>query len=418
MDKFKESSICIVGMIRDSDHTLPALLNQLDNFSCLFKQSAVLIYESNSEDNTPKILNQWERNTNENNSLCSKFINTTSHHNEPFIMKKLLKPNRDPGDEYHFLSRLDKYSAYRNYLLNESIALNMNFDYYAPIDLDVYALDIKRILNALHKAKEKDVSVMCVNGIGRTGYMRDALATIAVNPNNHSDRIWFYYMKGVKPSNMIYANEEFSDVVSCFGAMAFYNFADVIHSKCKYMKTSDAINAYPSLARYYYINEKKGDVGICEHITFNYCLYQYNLKLVIAKDAYLYYGWNALPKQFRRVFTTEVSQYSVVEQQSALFNVSFLHREVMNLYNDTEKMRKLEQREQLQRYGDSKYNQEEKTINPGKIQKLNLTVRMLQATFVLLSVFGFVLWCWHKRLRSIKIKVNIFGTQHEIFGCS
>merc|ERR1712228_346004 len=298
--------------------------------------------------------------------------------NSLMTTKKLLKPDKDPDSEYIPQSRLDEYSAYRNYLLNETIALNMDFDYYAPIDLDVYALDIQRILTALYKSKQLDVSVMCVNGIGRTGYLRDSLATIVVNDSN--DRIWFYYMDGIKRSNLIYTNGEFTNVASCFGAMAFYNFEDIIHSKCKYLKTSNAIKQWPSLSDYYYMNEQKGDVGICEHIIFNYCLYQYNLKLVIARDAYLYYGWNALPKKYRRVITSRQMQYHVA-QESIFANVSFLNKEIMDLYNDSEKIKKELQKEQLERYGYSGYNEEEETMNPGKIQKLNLTVRMLQATF-------------------------------------
>merc|ERR1712228_922742 len=340
--------------------------------------------------------------------------------NSLMTTKKLLKPDKDPDSEYIPQSRLDEYSAYRNYLLNETIALNMDFDYYAPIDLDVYALDIQRILTALYKSKQLDVSVMCVNGIGRTGYLRDSLATIVVNDSN--DRIWFYYMDGIKRSNLIYTNGEFTNVVSCFGAMAFYNFEDIIHSKCKYLKTSNAIKQWPSLSDYYYMNEQKGDVGICEHIIFNYCLYQYNLKLVIARDAYLYYGWNALPKKYRRVISgryDDETPYYVEQQKYHFVNVSFLNQTIMKLYNDTEKTIKEKQKMQLQRYGDSEYNQEEETIHPGKMQKLNLTIRMLQATFIMCSVFGFILWFLRKRLQSIKIKVKLFGdTEYDILGVS
>lgn len=295
---FENSSIVIVGMIRNHDHTIEALLKQLDNLSCLFKTSAVLIYESNSNDNTPKLLKEWRNRVNIDNKLCHDVLlnNNNKDREPPNIIKELLKPNVDPGLKYKDISRLDKYSAYRNYLLNSAIDLEIEFDYFVPIDLDIYGLDIKRVLEELHTAKQKEISVMCLNGIRRTGYMYDSLAAISFNGDdtiyNENDTTWFYYKEEVERSNIIYKSGEFTPMLSCFGAMAFYNFGDIKNTECRYMTSDDAVSKFPILKSFYYTNKKKGDVGICEHIPFNYCLHHHGKKLVIAKDAYLYYGYN------------------------------------------------------------------------------------------------------------------------------
>ena len=291
---FENSSIAIVGMIRNHDHTIKALMKQLDNLSCLFNVSAVLIYESNSNDKTPKLLNEWKIRHNKNNYLCHKYRKDASK-SIPIVIKKLLKPKVDPGMKYNGISRLDKYSEYRNYLLNQVYNLSIDFDYFVPIDLDIYGFDILRVLTQLQKANESNISVMCLNGIRRTGYMYDSLAAIAINDKTEKDEddpIWFYYLEEVERSNIIYSSNEFTNMLSCFGAMAFYNFHDIRKTKCRYMTSDDAKNRYPFLENYYYINKRKGDIGICEHIPFNYCLHDKGKKLAIAKDAYLYYGFN------------------------------------------------------------------------------------------------------------------------------
>ena len=125
---------------------------------------------------------------------------------------------------------------------------------------------------------------MCVNGVRRSGYMFDSLASVMDNG------LWLYYMKEIERSNVIY-NNQFTNMLSCFGAMAFYSFPDIIQSGCRYMTTDIALSHFPELQQFSYINKRKGDKGLCEHISFNYCLYKNNYKLAIARDAYLYYGF-------------------------------------------------------------------------------------------------------------------------------
>merc|ERR1712154_454079 len=102
---------------------------------------------------------------------------------------------------------------------------------------------------------------------------------------------WFYYLDEIYRSNIIYSkSNNLTEAMSCFGAMAFYNFRDIMRTKCRYDTSSEAVSRYPALSEFYYTNRFNGDVGICEHIPFNYCLYSHGLRLVISRNAYLYYG--------------------------------------------------------------------------------------------------------------------------------
>ena len=59
LSQFEHDSIAIVGMVKDAQHTIGGLMAQIDTFACNFDTAVVLIFESNSKDNTPTILEQW-----------------------------------------------------------------------------------------------------------------------------------------------------------------------------------------------------------------------------------------------------------------------------------------------------------------------------------------------------------------------
>merc|ERR1711971_1197989 len=104
------------------------------------------------------------------------------------------------------------------------------------------------------------------------------------------DHEWFYYLDEVHRTNILVSRGDFVNVLSCFGGMAFYNFQDIIRAECRYMTSQEAVSRYPLLEQFWYRNPRKNDVGICEHIPFNYCLRAQGHRLVIARKAYLYYG--------------------------------------------------------------------------------------------------------------------------------
>lgn len=57
--QFMKKSMVVIGMVRDSEKDIIATLQQLDEISCLFDQIVYIFYESNSKDNTPYVLEDW-----------------------------------------------------------------------------------------------------------------------------------------------------------------------------------------------------------------------------------------------------------------------------------------------------------------------------------------------------------------------
>lgn len=57
--QFMEKTMVVIGMVRDSEKDIIATLQQLDEISCLFDQIVFIFYESNSKDNTPYVLEDW-----------------------------------------------------------------------------------------------------------------------------------------------------------------------------------------------------------------------------------------------------------------------------------------------------------------------------------------------------------------------
>merc|ERR1719203_956726 len=57
--QFTEKTMVVIGMVRDSEKDIIATLQQLDEISCIFDQIVFIFYESNSKDNTPYVLEDW-----------------------------------------------------------------------------------------------------------------------------------------------------------------------------------------------------------------------------------------------------------------------------------------------------------------------------------------------------------------------
>eukprot|EP01084_Bolivina_argentea_P045670 84069_1 len=60
--RFQDKSIAIIGLAYNSELTISHLLDELHILSCSFKHVVYIFYESNSMDNTPLILKQWQNN--------------------------------------------------------------------------------------------------------------------------------------------------------------------------------------------------------------------------------------------------------------------------------------------------------------------------------------------------------------------
>lgn len=328
-------SIAIVGMVKDAETRITRLTDQLEHLCCFFSYSSILIFESNSIDSTPELLQNWQSFDYECNLYKYRVeplhVNETKQNliesHQPIIIKKLLKPQIDPAANFTSgdYTRLDRYAMYRRYLLNETWIANQElrnqcinnsnqsnnsyntfemFDYWMVIDLDIFAVDILSILKEINSGintndyeivqmqnnetttQSPQFSALCGNGIRESGWYYDSFATIL------RSGAWFYEMDKYYRSNVIQC-QQFTPCLSCFGGMAIYNYRHIIQSECNYLTYKDAIQKYPKSAIYADIfKDLAGITGICEHIPFHFCLIHSNLTIAIARDAYVYYGFS------------------------------------------------------------------------------------------------------------------------------
>ena len=56
-------SVVIAGMVKNSEKTLPLLLNEMDILACFFDYTHFFVFESNSNDNTRNIIKEWGNNS-------------------------------------------------------------------------------------------------------------------------------------------------------------------------------------------------------------------------------------------------------------------------------------------------------------------------------------------------------------------
>ena len=170
-------SVVFLGMINNAEHTLPHILQQLDAVSCVFRHSLFLFFESNSEDQTTVILEDWRQNKSFEpgtalfDSFCAQIIdeqirengeNAVNHvqsvrkqviYGDDIVRSELTAEikKRSNSTYIHSLSRVEKFVPYRNMLLSELRTRcrrltedeGIEFDYLWMIDPDVFDINLK-----------------------------------------------------------------------------------------------------------------------------------------------------------------------------------------------------------------------------------------------------------------------------------
>ena len=269
-----DKSVIFMGMINNAESTLPHILGQLNELTCLFRNTYFLFFESNSIDNTTKILNNWYNNAtlNSNNyefiSFCDNIIdrNLFPTHRANKVYKYIIYGDdivrrelnleirkRSNSTYIHKLSRVEKFVPYRNMMLDQLINITTNinndiiFDYVFMIDIDVFEIDFVTFLSELIVC---DTDIMCINGVDQYNDYRDSFATVEMSHNwihrpfifNKTDS---YYDKArnILRKKMPRKNQRFEQVRSCFNGLASYKIKinELIKSKCKYYSNDDIL---------------------------------------------------------------------------------------------------------------------------------------------------------------------------------
>ena len=282
---FCSKSIAIIGLVHDSESTLPHLLDTLHGLCCFFKHSVFIIYESNSVDKTPSILQKWS----ENKTKCNNFYSLS-------ITKIILDVLQSDTDASNVnLDRTERYAIYRNYLLQK--VRKYSVDYLMMIDFDIISFDA---LNTLRQVQigmnELEYSVLCNRGIfGYDAFYYDVFATIL----NNGSWTRFDYFEQRAELNAIINEHAFVDVISCFNGIAFYKFEAVIETNCSYIQSEKQLSlVYPELIAKYLIKFREikhnNKAFLCEHIAFNYCLKERGHRIAVSRDALTYYNKESL----------------------------------------------------------------------------------------------------------------------------
>eukprot|EP01083_Nonionella_stella_P021750 60240_1 len=372
---FAEDSIFIMSMVTNaSELALSAQLQTLDEISCIFKDTYILIFESNSFDDTPQILRNWTMNRNndstQHNSFCDQYVfgfhrrrmhsfqqtgdylndlfahNTSKaahvhkiskHRKTNVLVKQVLFGDEHVIDEMEqfknkihtrFLSRIEKYSFYRNLLLHHMYDITKNngftFDYLMILDLDIFGFQQRLLLSELyyyHKLKRTNHNngnvILCSHGTLAHNFYMDTFASV----DTHHQ--WYYeYQRNATFVNVTddyltnFPRYRFERMRSCFGGVIIYsNVSNIIDSTCNYDlawsqydvpkaveqvvvdRQYDEVTHFANKMRGWRSKKKskvrrykRRDNHICEHIPFHYCLYYtYNYSTAIAKYAYLFY---------------------------------------------------------------------------------------------------------------------------------
>ena len=229
---YSEQSVIVTGMIHNSALTLPHLLSQLTELSCLFKHTFFLFFESNSDDNTTLILREWH----DTIANATQNCNVSKHiiYGDGIVKKELNNAikKRSNSTYRHRLTRVETFVPYRNMILSQLRNLtntaneygNIEWDYAFLIDMDVFEIDFYSFLSEL---RECPTQIMCIYGVDMYNDYRDSFATVEMSHNwvhrpfifNKSES---YYEKArnVLRKKMPRFGERFEEVRSCFNELA------------------------------------------------------------------------------------------------------------------------------------------------------------------------------------------------------
>ena len=327
---YMDKSVIFMGMLHNSESTLPHILNQLNEISCLFKETHFLFFESNSIDNTTQILDQWV--THQLDDTYCRKLSDANIQRAPNISKHMIYGDEIVSNELHkeikkrsnstyahTLSRVEKFVVYRNMMLSAlyNYTKHIHIDYFFMIDMDVYEIDFFSFLRELIDCP---TDIMCINGVDQYDDYRDSFATVETSHNwIHRPFIFnktaSYYEKArnILRKKMPRRNERYERVRSCFNGLASYRMdlnQIVQQNECKYYSNDDILMKqsekkegsdewiyqvsklinWSNLKGVMFDDEAGYESNLCEHISFHYCLAgKYNISLSIAKDTKLYY---------------------------------------------------------------------------------------------------------------------------------
>eukprot|EP01083_Nonionella_stella_P007139 20630_1 len=342
---FMNKSIIIAGMVHNVEDRIEPLLQSLNEIYCIFNNTIFFIFESNSNDETPKLLHKWSLNK-QINPFCDrhrintnrkrinvrgqrhqtnrKWIHSIQQH-KPSLVDKLLIFNdsivansmrklQTMLGNNKTLNRIERYVVYRNMMLEQIRSIkdkyeqspwHISFDYLMLMDMDLFDVDKRMLFNELHYSPTQ---VMCANGVV---YLFDLMYDIFASVLE--DGTWMHSMafepqkwKQKRDFRMThFPLKRYEAMRSCFGGVAVYkSLSKMLATDCKYQLvlsesrrmngTDEYVMENPDEELQHLANQYEiwmhSDERICEHLSFNYCLRKHGYTISIAKNAKAHYS--------------------------------------------------------------------------------------------------------------------------------
>ncbi|WP_315542951.1 hypothetical protein [Capnocytophaga leadbetteri] len=134
-----DKNIVICMLARDCARSITKNIPKIERLRSFFKNTAVVIIENDSKDNTKEVLRNWEQNSVGVKSILQDFGTLTIASSEDREMRSY--------------NRIEKMATYRNMYIGY-IENNINFpiDYVIVIDIDILDFDIIGIIKTIEEA--------------------------------------------------------------------------------------------------------------------------------------------------------------------------------------------------------------------------------------------------------------------------
>jgi len=220
-----ESSVVIAGLAQNLSSNYKNIRRIIGDISSLFKSYSVILYENDSSDNSPALLNQW-KNEDQNFNYISERLNL-SHNNKTVN-----------------LDRIQHLSSFRNKYM-EWIATSScsTSDFLIVLDTDITDIYLNGLISSFGYGEIWN----CITSNGLSNYKDqvvyydiESLAIGNVVQNDHV-RMPFPITQGLIP------------IRSGFGGLAIYRMCNVVNKRYGL----------------HTINHKGQDIPVVEHIVFN-----------------------------------------------------------------------------------------------------------------------------------------------------
>lgn len=160
MNSAKKENAIICGIVRNCAVELLNNIPTVEQLMANFADYRIVVFENNSIDNTKQVLLEWAKSN-------PKVIVSVNDFDESAYRKIPVPKGYLP---FFSLARIQKYTDYRNMLLDAVDDLGFESDYLIMTDLDVARIDVDGVMSSFVKDMEWDA--ITANGYSRSITLR------------------------------------------------------------------------------------------------------------------------------------------------------------------------------------------------------------------------------------------------------